>query len=330
MAGRDVALGPTGTAVARRGKGALGRPSKADTDFIVGRAGADLQGPRGFTHLLLVIVIAFFGMFFTWASWAKLDEVTRGDGKVIPSSQVQVVQNLEGGIVAAIAVREGEIVDPGQVLLRIENVRAASDLRENRERHLALLGALARLRAEVEGTAVSFPPEVLADARDVATNERALYQARQNALASELEILRAQAEQREQELAELHTRLDQLARSHALASEELGITEPLAAKRVVSRIDLLRLQRQVNDLSGELEATRLSIPRIETALREARRRIEERSLSFRAEAQRELNAVQAEATARAAVITAAADQVKRTDVRSPVHGTIKRLLVTTV
>jgi membrane fusion protein, adhesin transport system len=330
MGSRDVALGPPGTALARRRRGALGRPSKADADFIVGRAGADLQGPRGFSHLLLLIVIVFFGIFFAWAGWAELDEVTRGDGKVIPSSQVQVVQNLEGGIVAALAVREGEIVEPGQVLLRIENVRAASDLRENRERHLALLGALARLRAEVERTPISFPPEVLADARDVATNERDLYQARQDALESELEILRAQAEQREQELAELQTRLGQLVRSHALASEELGITEPLAAQRVVSRIDLLRLQRQVNDLSGELEATRLSIPRIETALREARRRIEERSQSFRAEAQRELNAVQAEATALAAVITAAADQVNRTDVRSPVRGTIKRLLVTTV
>ena len=330
MASRDVALGPTGTAVARRGRGALGRPSKADADFIVGRAGADLQGPRGFTHLLLVIVIVFFVIFFTWASWAELEEVTRGDGKVIPSSQVQVVQNLEGGIVATIAVREGEIVDPGEVLLRIENVRAASDLRENRERHLALLGALARLRAEVDGAAISIPPEVLADAGDVAANERALYDARQEALHSELEILRDQAEQREQELAELHNRLGQLVRSHALAGEELTITEPLAAKRIVSRIDLLRLQRQVNDLSGELETTRLMIPRIETALREARRRIEERFLNFRAEAQRELNAVQAEATALAAVITAAADQVQRTDVRSPVRGTIKRLLITTV
>ena len=111
-----------------------------------------MQGPRGFTHLLLIIIVAFFGIFFAWASWAELDEVTRGDGKVIPSSQVQVVQNLEGGIVAAIPVREGAVVEPGQVLLRIDNVRAASDLRENRQRHLALLGALARLRAEVEGT----------------------------------------------------------------------------------------------------------------------------------------------------------------------------------
>jgi adhesin transport system membrane fusion protein len=328
MAGREVALGPTRGVPARRGPGA--RPRRADAEFVVGRAGADLHGPRVFTHLLLFIIIAFFAIFFVWASWAELDEVTRGDGRVIPSSQEQVVQNLEGGILAGIEVREGDVVDRGQVLLRIDNVKAASDLRENRQRYLALLGTLARLRAEVEVTAISFPPEVLADAREVAANERDLYEARRQALEAEQQILRDQAEQREQELAELKNRRDQLVRSLALATQELEITEPLAAKRVVSKIDLLHLQRQVNDLSGELESTRLTIERTETALREAQRRIEERGLSFRADAQRELNAVQAEAAALAEVITAAADRVKRTDVRSPVHGTVKRLLVTTV
>ena len=307
-----------------------GRLSKADADFIVGRAGADLHGPRGFTHLLLLIIVAFFALFFTWASWATLDEVTRGEGKVIPSSQVQVVQNLEGGIVAAIEAHEGDVVDQGQVLLRIDNVRAASDLRENRQRYLALLGALARLHAEVEDTAISFPPEVLADAPEVAANERALYDARQQDLQSELAILRSQADQREQELTELRTHLEQLTRSLALAQQELDITAPLAANRVVSKIDFLRLQRQVNDLEGELDAARLSVPRVESAVGEAHRRIEERQLKFRADAQRELNTTQAEATPLAEVIKAAADRVKRTEVRSPVRGTIKRLLVNTV
>jgi membrane fusion protein, adhesin transport system len=326
--GKSVAVG--GTALAPRQRSDLVRPRKADADFVGGRAGAELQGPRGFTHLLLVIIVVFFGIFLAWASWAELDEVTRGDGKVIPSSQVQVVQNLEGGIVAGIPVREGAVVEEGQVLLRIDNVRAASGLRESRQRYLALLGALGRLRAEVEGTAIALAPEVLTDAPEVAANERALYHARAAALQSEIDILRSQATQRRQELAELRTQLDQLARSLALATEELEIKRPLAARRVVSKVELLQIERQVNDLDGGLETTRLAVPRIESALEEAERRIEERSLSFRAEAQRELNAVQAEATALAEAITATADQVRRTDVRSPVHGTIKRLLVTTV
>ena len=179
MAGRDLALGPAGTRVATRGRSPRVRPSKADADFIVGRAGADLHGPRGFTHLLLLIIVAFFALFFTWASWATLDEVTRGEGKVIPSSQVQVVQNLEGGIVAAIQAHEGDVVEQGQILLRIDNVRAASDLRENRQRYLALLGALARLHAEVDDTAIVVSARGRWRTRPRSrANERDLYDAR--------------------------------------------------------------------------------------------------------------------------------------------------------
>jgi adhesin transport system membrane fusion protein len=306
------------------------RPKRADAEFAIGRAGADLHAPRGFAHLLLLVIAAFFVVFFAWASWAELEEVTRGEGKVIPSRQVQVVQNLEGGIVAEILAREGAIVERGQVLVRIDNVRAASDLRESRQRYLALHGSLSRLRAEVENAPVAFAAEILEAAPEVARNERALHRARQEALRSELEVLRSQAAQREQELTELATRLGQLERSHALAVEELEITEPLAASRVVSKVQLLRLQREVNDLEGELEATRLAVPRVEAALREATRRIEERQLGFRAEAQRELNAVQAEAAALQEVIAAEADMVSRTEVRSPVRGTIKQLFINTV
>jgi len=306
------------------------RARREDAEFVLGREGAALQGPRSFAHLLLLAIVAFFVLFFAWASWATLDEVTRGEGRVIPSSQVQVVQNQEGGIVSQILVRDGQIVDRGQVLLQIDNIRAASDLRENRKRHLALLGALVRLRAEVEDRAIVFPPELLAEAGEVARNERNLYEARQMALRSELAILTSQATQREQELAELQRRLVQLERSYGLALEELEITEPLAERRVVPKIDLLRLKRQVNDLEGELETTRLGIERVRSASQEALSRVEEKSLSFRAEAQRELNVVQAEATALEEQIAADADRVGRTEVRSPVRGTIKQLFVNTI
>jgi adhesin transport system membrane fusion protein len=328
-----MSAGPTGADLdpaARGGRRGRPRPRREDADYALGRDGAGLLRPRGFAHLLLVAIAAFFVLFFAWASWATLDEVTRGEGRVIPSSHVQMVQNLEGGIVAAILVREGEVVERGQVLLQIDNVGAASDLRENRTRHLALLGALARLRAEVQEADIDFAPQVLADAGEVARAERALFDARRQALQSELAILHSQAEQREQELAELQRRLAQLKGSHALALEELKITEPLAAKRIVPQIDLLRLKREVNDLEGELETTQLSIERVKSASEEADRRIEEKSLSFRAEAQRELTVIRAEAAALAEKIAADADRVERTDVRSPVRGTIKQLFVNTV
>ena len=329
-AGAGADLAPTGRRSRRGLRPNRPRANRDDADFALGRAGAELQGPRGFAHLLLVAITVFFVLFFAWASWATLDEVTRGDGRVIPSSQVQVVQNLEGGIVSAILVREGEIVDKGQALLQIDNIEAASDLRENRTRYLALLGALARLRAEVDETDVVFAPLVVEHAAEVVRNERDLFEARRQALQTELAILHSQATQRQQELAELESRLAQLKSSRALAAEELEITEPLAAKRLVAKVDLLRLRRDVNDLEGELEITRLEIDRIRSASHEAERRIEEKSLSFRAEAQRELNVVQAEAAALEEQIAADADRVERTEVRSPVRGTIKQLLVNTV
>jgi membrane fusion protein, adhesin transport system len=302
---------------------------REDRDFVAGRVGAELHRPRRSAHLLLLVIAAFFVVAFAWASHASLDEVTRAEGRVIPSSHIQVVQNLEGGIVADILVREGEIVERGQVLLRINDVRAASNLRETRKRYLALRGAQARLRAEVAGAAIELPAQVREQAPEVAGSERALFQARRQALETELQILRSQAAQREQELAELENSITQLERSAQLAAEELAITQPLAATRVVSRVNLLRLQREVNDLEGELAAARLAIPRVKMALREAGRRVEERTLSFRAEAQRELNAVQSEAAALEETLAAEADRLERTEVRSPVRGTINHLLVNT-
>ncbi len=307
---------------------AAGRAPTVDWTALADRL--DQLGPQRFAHVLLATIVAFVVLFLAWAGWAQLDEVTRGDGRVIPSSQVQVVQNLEGGIVAEILVREGAIVTAGQTLLRIDNVGAASDLKESRQRELALSAALARLRAEVGGAEIALPAAVMTDAPDIAANESDLFAARRNALQSELAILQNQSEQRGQEIAELSNRQTQLRRSLGLAREELAITQPLAAKQVVSKVDLLRLKRQVSDLQGELASIELALPRAELAKREADRRIEDRMLAFRAEAQRELGTVQAELSVLKEGITADADRVDRTDVRSPVRGTVKRLHLTTL
>jgi adhesin transport system membrane fusion protein len=302
-----------------------------DADFLVGAAAAERIRPSGMSHALLFTVLLFFVVFLLWARWATLDEVTRGEAKVIPTRQVQVVQNLEGGIVAAILAREGDIVEQGQVLMRIDNTRAASDYREKRSRYLALVAASARLRAEIDETAPRLPAEVLAEAPALAENELALFRSRQARLEGELDILRRQAEQRQQELTELKSRLAQAERSYKLAAEELDLMQSVGGgQRIVPKGDLLRLQRQVNDLKGELEQTRLAGPRGESALREASKRIESAFTTFRSEAQRELNATEAEIAGLKEVVNAGEDRVRRTEVRSPVHGTIKTIKVSTI
>ena len=221
--------------------------------------------PKLFSHLLLGFIVVIFVGLGSWAAWARLDEVTRGTGRVIPSRQTQIVQNLEGGIVAELMVREGQVVEESEVLMRIDNVRAASDYRETKARYLSLTAAIARLTAEINETAINFPQEVLSEARDLAESETAFMGSRQAELEAQLDILRSQVIQREQELAELKTKLNQYDRSYRLASEELQLIAPHAKTGVVSKSDFLQKQREVNDLKGQFEQTRLAVPRVEVA-----------------------------------------------------------------
>ena len=303
---------------------------REDADFMPAVHAATRSGARPSAYFLLFIIALFFVVFLGWARVATLEEVTRGDGKVIPSSQIQVVQNLEGGIVAGISVREGEIVDKGQILIRIDQTQAAAGYRESRAKYLSLLAAVARLKAEVDGTEIAFPDEVLDDAPNVAADELALFASRQSGLKTDLSILRRQEDQRRQELVELRGRLSRLKESYQLVAEELKIIEPLVSSGVVSKVELLRLRREANNIKGDRDATRLAIPRASSALREATGRIEERKISLRTESLQELNQRSAELAVIAQTIASGRDRALRADVRSPVHGTVKQILVTTV
>jgi len=301
-----------------------------DSDFAAEVTAARIQGPRAVAILLLFGVVLFFAAAIAWAWWAEIDEVTRGQGTVIPSSQVQVIQNLEGGILKEILVREGEMVEAGQILLRIDDTGFAASLGEQQAAYYSLMGQMARLTAESEGGSLEFPPELMAEARQVAVNERKLFNARRADLKSQLGILRKQVDQRRQELTELRGQLKQNRSSSVLLEEELQMTEPLVRSGVVPKINLLRLRREVNDLEGLINGTLLALPRAKSAVQEASRRIEERYLNFRSEALRELNAQKAEFAQVEQSILAAKDRVVRTDLRSPVRGIVKQLNISTI
>ncbi len=305
-------------------------PDAELADLLAGAAGAERLRPAMSSHVLLLTIVTFFGIFVVWAAWAELDEVTRGDGKVIPSRQIQVIQNLEGGILADLFVREGQIVDEGQVLLRIDNVRAESDYREKRARYLALMAAIARLQAEIEDTKLVFPAEVLAEAREVAEKELMLFASRQENLNKEVEILRSQVQQREHELKELESKLGQYERSLELAREELRLAEPAARRGDMSQSVFIKLQREVNDLRGAVEATRASIVRVRAAVREANQKVERAYSGFRSQAQEELTQKAAELAGIREIVLAGADRVRRTEVRAPLRGTIKQIKINTI
>lgn len=308
-----------------------GRRARVDSDWPAGLlVDPEEVRPRGLAHWLLVVIAVFFVAFVGWAAWASLEEVTRGAGRVIPSRQVQVVQHLEGGIVAEILTREGATVEQGEVLMRIDNMRAASDYREKKARYLAVLAGIARLGAELGGGEPHFPDEVLQEAPEIAEAERRLFETRAADLANTLAVLQSQEEQRRRELEEAKSQIAQLERSLALAREELALTRKLAKDRLVARADLLRLERQVNELQGQYDQLRLSIPRLEAALREAGERIAGARSKARSEAQRELSMLQSELAGLREIVLAGEDRVRRTEIRSPVRGTVKKLHVNTI
>jgi adhesin transport system membrane fusion protein len=288
------------------------------------------RGPGPWPHLLLAAIAGLLIAGGLWASWATIEEVTRGEGRVIPSRQIQVVQTLDPGIVEDILVSEGDLVEEGQMLLRIDDTGAASDLGELTARRRALRAQIARLEAEMAGAdEIDFPEDLLAEAPEVAESERSLFQTRRESLQSELSVLRRQAEQREQELEELRSAEEQQAESLELARQELAVYNNMSPG-VVPQVDLLRVRREVSELTGELEATRRAQPRVQSAIREAYERIEDRFLAFRSQAQEALNQRRADLAVVREAIRAAADRVTRTGVRSPVEGVVNRVNVNTL
>ncbi len=260
----------------------------------------------------------------------SLDEVTRGEGKVIPSSKIQVIQNLEGGILAEVLVAEGQTVEKGEVLLRIDDTRFSSSFRETELKYYELLVRSTRLKAESEGHDFIVPLEVVEAHPMLAENEMALYKTRQLGLDSAIRVLKQQEVQRQQELVERYARQTQLKISYELSDKELKMSEPLVDAGVLSEVEILRLRRSVNDLFGEKEANRLAIPRIKSALNEAKQRIIEENIQFRTDAASQFSEVNAELARTKETVFSLEDRVTRTQVRSPVKGTIKVLKINTV
>lgn len=286
----------------------------------------DPRRPRVIIRTTLLVVVALI----IWASFAEMDEVTHGIGKVIPSRQVQVVQSADGGVISEILVREGDIVEAGQILLKIDQTRFMSSLRENRAEYLALLARAARLSALADGAPLSMPPMVEKEDPALAARERQLYQSRLSELETQQSVARQQVSQRQQELAETRARRDQVNTLLESAKQELTVTQPLYKSGAVSEVEVMRLQRDVSRLSGEREMTSAQLNRFEAAIQEANRRLEGTTLDFRNTTRKELGEVNARLKALTESEVALSDRVSQTSIKSQLKGRVKRLFINTV
>ncbi|MCF5703468.1 HlyD family type I secretion periplasmic adaptor subunit [Pseudomonas syringae] len=281
-------------------------------------------------RLTIWAIIGFFIFLLLWANFAVIDEVTKGDGKAIPSSKIQKIQNLEGGIISELFVKEGQIVEAGAPLIRLDDTRFASNVGETEADRLSMLLRVERLSAEVDDRPLNFPEDVLKAVPGQAKSEESLYISRRQQLHDEIGGLQEQLIQRQQELREFASKQAQYRQQLGLQRQEINMSEPLVAQGAVSPVEVLRLKRAEVETRGQLDATTLAIPRAESAIKEVQRKIDETRGKFRSEALTQLNEARTDLNKASATGKALEDRVSRTLVTSPVRGIVNKLLVNTI
>lgn len=297
---------------------------KYDDDF------SPADGIPARDHILLYFIVGLMAFFLLWANFATLEEVSRGDGQVVPSSKVQVIQSLEGGIIDEFPVKAGDTVAEGQVVLRMRNVQARADLQATEQKYHGILATTIRLQAEAEDKPLEFPEDVVRASPESVRAERDAYEANKRQLAGQTGVLEQQKSQREQEVAELQRRISDLNSVLNLALEERAMVAPMVERGAANKMELLQLDRQIAQQRTELNGMRLSLPRAQAAIKEATERLNELTGTFRANAQRELAEKTIELNTIKETIAAYADRSARTEIKSPMAGVVKELKISTV
>ena len=280
--------------------------------------------------ILLGTTAAFFVIFFAWMSFAPLDISVNAVGAVVPSSRLQQIQSMEGGILQALNVREGAVVKKGDVLAIVQNLQFNAEQGEAQQGLWGAQAAIARLDAEARNAAPNFPPELEKNAPDLVREQRNLWQTRRQERENTLETLSRQVTQRQQELAEARARHQAISESIGPARETLAIEERLAANGAGAKADLLNAQQRYSSQKGELETTRIAIGRIQAAVAEAQARLSETRSRFFAEISKEKSEAELRAAQIGEQLTGRNDRVARREMRAPMDGVVNRLLVNTV
>ncbi|MEA1893504.1 MAG: HlyD family type I secretion periplasmic adaptor subunit [Campylobacterota bacterium] len=301
-----------------------------DYDFMQSLSSAILvRSPSKISRVIKIWIITIF-LFLLWASFAEIDEITRGDGDVIPYGQNQVIQNLEGGIIESILIKEGEIVKKGQIILKINNAKSISTSKTNEMKFQELEAK--RLRLFAEANELDFEALKTKDAKLQQQTRLAkeLYDSNKIEFLAKDKSLAEQIMQKKQALKEAKARVKSLEKSLEYVTEEISMTAPMVAEGIKSKVDFLKLKREANGIENDIEAAKLSLPRLESTIAEYRqKRIESKQL-FINDAKKELNEVTAEISRLQTQQVEYSDQVNRSMVKSPVDGIVQKLFINTV
>ena len=274
-----------------------------------------------------VILYSSGGMlaFLLWASLAPVDEVTHGQGRVIPSSKAQVIQSAEPTTIEEILVRSGQKVSKGQLLVRLDDAMLASELGQLQAETRSLTARAGRLEKEGTGTGAN-----CATGGPECQQEQALAAVRQSALRSKQDGLSAQVEQRRRELGEAQATIDSLGGSVQLARQRVAMLEPLAAKSIVPQTELLDARRELVDAQGRLNAAQQQASRASAAIREAQAQLSEANFQFKQDALNERSQLEAKIAVNSESLRGAKGRAQRAEIRSPVDGVVNDVQVTTI
>lgn len=279
---------------------------------------------------MIVISAAGFLLFLLWASLAQVDEVTQGQGKVIPTSKLQLIQSAQPATIQSLLVRSGQTVRKGQILVRLDDTDSSSALGQIEAENEALAVRAARLGSEAQGGGSTCPPGPDGNTPANCQQEAALQAVRASALHSKMSGLNAAIEQRRRDLGEAQATIQSLRNSIALQQRQVEMLEPLAAKSIIPQTELLTARRELVDVQGRLAAAQQSESRSVAAVREAQAQLSEAGYDFRQQALDERNQIAAKMAVNIQSLRGAAGRLEKTEIRSPVDGVVNDVQVTTI
>ena len=289
--------------------------------------------PPLFASASVFIIGALFVAFIVWASYAEVDEIARGDGKVIPASKTQIIQASEAGVVQEIAVKIGQIVRKDDLIIRLDNTMSVSSLGEQQAKERTLSARIARLKHEQSGKIAEpflCPEEVEKVAAEVCENEQKLLVARRENFANKLSVLKSRLEQRQTELDEASANSHRLAENSAVSDKEAELVKSMVKRGLMAQTEQLRVDREQTELKGQIALAAETIKKTEAAIVEAKLQVDELGLQLQQEALDELTQALSELSVVDETIRGATDRVARTDIRSPVDGIVNTLELNTV
>lgn len=282
------------------------------------------QNPKS-AKLILYVIFALVVIFLVWAYNAKIDQLVRGESKVVPYGENQIVQNFDGGIITKILVNEGDLVQKGEVLIKLQNKESLSTYEKNVLEINELKAEQKRLYAEANAK------EFLYDKNSsLELKEYELYKSDIRQFNSKLAVLNEQVKQKQKEAKEIRSRVLHLKENFALILKEQKVMEPLVKEGIVSKVEYLKLLREANSIKEELESTKLSLNVTHSAIDEYKNRQQEATEEFKNKAHKEYSDISDKIEQFLAKNQGLEDRVKRTSVTSPVTGYIKKMYVNTI